>query len=164
MASEKILKQKQAVIDEIKLHVENATSIVLFDYRGLTDSETKQLRTKLKETGSTYKVFKNTLMARAFKDLNIDFGDALTGPSALVYGSDQVAPVKVLTEFAKSHPALELKVGYIDGEIADKNKLAEYASLPSREGLLTMLAGGMIGLVRDLSICLDLYAKEKEEN
>ena len=103
-------------------------------------------------------------MARAFKDLNIDLGDALNGPSALVYGTDQVAPVKTLTEFAKDHPALELKIGVIDGEIADKAKLAEYASLPSRDGLLTMLAGGMIGLVRDLSICLDLYSKEKEEN
>ncbi|MBS5719643.1 MAG: 50S ribosomal protein L10 [Clostridium sp.] len=164
MASEKILKQKQAVVEEIKSHVESATSIVLFDYRGLTDGETKELRTKLKESGTFYKVFKNTLMARAFKDLNIDLGDALNGPSALVYGTDQVAPVKTLTEFAKDHPALELKIGVIDGEIADKAKLAEYASLPSRDGLLTMLAGGMIGLVRDLSICLDLYSQQKEEN
>ena len=82
MASEKILKQKQAVVEEIKSHVESATSIVLFDYRGLTDNETKELRTKLKESGTFYKVFKNTLMARAFKDLNIDLGDALNGPSA----------------------------------------------------------------------------------
>lgn len=164
MASEKILKQKQAVVEEIKSHVESATSIVLFDCRGLTDNETKELRTKLKESGTFYKVFKNTLMARAFKDLNIDLGDALNGPSALVYGTDQVAPVKTLTEFAKDHPALELKIGVIDGEIADKAKLAEYASLPSRDGLLTMLAGGMIGLVRDLSICLDLYSQQKEEN
>lgn len=164
MASERILKQKQAVVEEIKSHVDGATSVILFDYRGLTDEETKQLRSKLKESDSFYKVFKNTLMARAFKDLNIDLGDDLNGPSALVYGTDQVAPVKTLTEFAKDHPALELKVGIIDGEIADKAKLAEYASLPSRDGLLTMLAGGMIGLVKDLSICLDLYAKEKEEN
>ena len=71
MASEKILKQKQAVVEEIKSHVESATSIVLFDYRGLTDGETKELRTKLKESGTFYKVFKNTLMARAFKDLNM---------------------------------------------------------------------------------------------
>ena len=164
MASEKILKQKQAVVEEIKSHVESATSIVLFVYSGITDCETKELRTKLKESGTFYKVFKNTLMARAFKDLNIDLGDALNGPSALVYGTDQVAPVKTLTEFAKDHPALELKIGVIDGEIADKAKLAEYASLPSRDGLLTMLAGGMIGLVRDLSICLDLYSQQKEEN
>ena len=78
MASEKILKEKQAVIDEIKEKVEAATSVVLFDYRGLTDAEIKELRSKLKESGSYYKVFKNTLMNRAFNDLSIDLVDALT--------------------------------------------------------------------------------------
>lgn len=164
MASEKILKQKQAVIEEIKTHINDSVSIVLFDYRGLTDSETKELRRKLRENNSDYKVYKNTLMARAFNDLNIDMNAELKGPSAFAYGTDQIAAVKVLTDFKKDHSALELKVGIIDGEKADQAKLSEYASLPSRDGLLTMLAGGMIGIVRDLSICLDLYAKQKEEN
>lgn len=164
MASEKILKQKQGVIDEIKERTQNAKTIVLFDYRGITDSEAKELRVKLRESNSDYKVYKNTLMARAFNDLGIDFGDALTGPSAFAFGEDQIAPIKTLSEFAKEHPALVLKVGIVDGEKADQAKLAEYATLPSREGLLTMLAGGMIGLVRDLSICLDLYSQQKEEN
>jgi len=52
----------------------------------------------------------------------------------------------------------------VDGEIADTEKLKEYATIPSRDGLLTMLAGGMIGLVRDLSICLNLYGEQKEES
>ena len=164
MASEKILKQKQAIIDEIKDRVSNAKSIVLFDYRGITDSEAKELRIKLRENNSDYKVFKNTLMARAFNDLGIDLTEALSGPSAFAYSDDQIAPIKVLSDFAKEHPALVLKVGIVDGEKADQAKLAEYATLPSREALLTMLAGGMIGIVRDLSICLDLYSQQKEEN
>ena len=164
MASEVILKQKQTVIDEIKERTQNATTIVLFDYRGITDSEAKELRIKLRETNSDYKVYKNTLMARAFNDLGIDLSEALSGPSAFAFGEDQVAPIKVLSDFAKEHPSLVLKVGIIDGEKADQAKLAEYATLPSREGLLTMLAGGMIGLVKDLSICLDLYSQQKEEN
>ena len=164
MASEKILNQKQAVIDEIKDRTQNATTIVLFDYRGITDSESKELRNKLKESGSDYKVYKNTLMTRAFNDLGIDLNEGLTGPSAFAYSSDQIAPIKVLSDFAKNHPALVLKVGIVDGEKADQAKLAEYATLPSRDQLLTMLAGGMIGLVRDLSICLDLYSQQKEEN
>ena len=145
MASEKILKQKQAVVEEIKSHVESATSIVLFDYRGLTDNETKELRTKLKESGTFYKVFKNTLMARAFKDLNIDLGDALNGPSALVYGTDQVAPVKTLTEFAKDHPALELKIGVIDGEIADKLLNADFIDAITVNNLAKVSEGKAIG-------------------
>ena len=164
MASEKILKQKQSVIDEIKERTENAKTVVLFDYRGITDSEAKELRVKLRESNSDYKVYKNTLMARAFNDLGIDLSEGLTGPSAFAYGEDQVAPIKTLSDFAKDHPALVLKVGIVDGEKADQAKLAEYATLPSRDGLLTMLAGGMIGLVKDLSICLDLYSQQKEEN
>ena len=164
MASEKILSQKKLVIDEIKERAQNAKTIVLFDYRGITDTESKELRVKLKEVNSDYKVYKNTLMSRAFDDLGIDLSEGLTGPSAFAYGDDQVAPIKVLSEFAKEHPALTLKVGFVDGEKADREKLDEYAKLPSREQLLTMLAGGMIGLVKDLSICLDLYSQQKEEN
>ncbi len=164
MASEAILKQKQVVIDEIKGRVEAAKTIVLFDYRGITDSEAKELRCKLRESNSDYKVYKNTLMARAFNDLGIDLNEGLTGPSAFAFGEDQIAPIKTLAEFAKEHPALVLKVGIVDGEKADAAKLAEYATIPSRDGLLTMLAGGMIGIARDLSICLDLYSQQKEEN
>ena len=162
MASEAILAQKQAVINEIKEKTENAKTIVLFDYRGITDSEAKELRIKLREANSDYIVYKNTLMSRAFNDLGLDLNEALSGPSAFAYGEDQVAPIKVLSDFAKEHPALVLKVGIVDGEKADQAKLAEYATLPSRDGLLTMLAGGMIGLVKDLSICLDLYSQQKE--
>ena len=164
MASEAILAQKQTVIDEIKDRTQNAKTIVLFDYRGMTDSETKELRIKLRESNADYKVYKNTLMARAFNDLGIDLTEALSGPSAFAYSDDQIAPIKVLSDFAKEHPALVLKVGIVDGEKADQAKLAEYATLPSREALLTMLAGGMMGIVRDLSICLDLYSQQKEEN
>ena len=128
MASEKILKQKQSVIDEIKDRASNAKTIVLFDYRGITDSEAKELRVKLRETNSDYKVYKNTLMTRAFNDLGIDLSEGLNGPSAFAFGEDQIAPIKVISEFAKTHPALVLKVGIVDGEKADQAKLAEYAS------------------------------------
>ena len=163
MASEKILMQKQTVIDEIKDRASAAKTIVLFDYRGLTDSEAKELRIKLRESNSDYKVYKNTLMARAFNDLGIDLTEGLAGPSAFAFGEDQIAPIKTLAEFAKDHPAVILKVGYVDGEKADEAKLAEFATIPSREGLLTMLAGGMIGIAKDLSICLDLYSQQKEQ-
>ena len=77
MASEKILMQKQTVIDEIKERAQNAKTIVLFDYRGITDSEAKELRCKLRESNSDYKVYKNTLMARAFNDLGMDTSTAI---------------------------------------------------------------------------------------
>ena len=162
MANASILAKKQEVIDEIKARINDSNGVVLFDYRGLTDSEAKELRRALRASGSDYKVYKNTLMARALNDLNIDLADNLQGPSALAYSEDQIAPIKVLTDFAKTHPAVILKVGIVDNEVTDKAKLASLATIPSRDGLLTMLAGGMIGIVKDLSICLDLYSKEKE--
>lgn len=163
MANAKVLEAKQKIIDEIKERVENSKSVVLFDYRGITDSEAKELRIKLRESNADYKVYKNTLMSRAFDDLKVDVKESLVGPSAFAYSDDQIAAIKVLTEFAKEHPALVLKVGIVDGEKADQAKLAEYATIPSREGLLTMLAGGMMGIARDLSICLDLYSQQKED-
>ncbi|MBQ7137283.1 MAG: 50S ribosomal protein L10 [Bacilli bacterium] len=164
MANEKILAKKQEIIDEIKERVQNNATIVLFDYRGITDNEAKELRRALRSNDSDYKVYKNTLMARALSDLNINLDDSLMGPSALAFGTDQIAPIKVLSDFAKKNPALVLKVGIVDGEVSDKSKLDALATIPSREGLLTMLAGGMIGIAKDLSICLDLYAQQKEEN
>ena len=147
MANQTILAKKQEVIDEIKDNVNNSATFVLFDYRGLTDAEIKELRRALRDAGAVYKVYKNGVTASAF-----------------AYSTDQIAPIKVLSDFAKDHENLTLKIGYIDGEVADQAKLSEYAKIPSRDGLLTMLAGGMIGLVRDLSICLNLYSEQKEEN
>ena len=162
MANQKILDQKQQTINEIADKVKNSSSVVFFEYQGLTVTETNELRRKLKEAGSEYKVYKNTLATRALNDLKIDVG-VLEGPKAIAFSSDAVAPIKVLADFAKKHPALELKVGIVDGNITDTEGLKALSNIPSREGLLTMLAGGMIATVKDLSICLDLYSKNLEK-
>ena len=164
MANAKIIEQKALVVDEIKNKFENAKSVVVFDPRGLKVSEVTELRRALRDSGSDYKVYKNTLAKRAVDSLNIGLGDYLEDPSAISFSSDELAPVKVISEFAKNHNALELKAGIVEGKVVAANELAAYAAIPSREGLLTMLAAGLMGTVRDLSICLDLYSKEKEEN
>ena len=164
MANPKILEQKQLVIDEIKDKISNSKGVVLFDYRGLHDSEIKELKLALRESNSSYKVYKNTLMHRALSDLNINIDEHLNGPSALAYSEDQIAPIKVLANFMKKHPAVTLKVGLVDNQVTSKEELEKLSTIPSREGLLTMLAGGMIGIPKDLAICLDLYAKQLEEN
>lgn len=164
MANPKILEQKQLVIDEIKEKITNSNGVVLFDYRGLKDSEIKELKSALRDVDSEYKVYKNTLMQRALSDLNINIDEYLNGPSALAYSTDQIAPIKVLSTFMKKHKAITLKVGLVDNEITTNEKLQELATIPSRDGLLTMLAGGMLAIPKDLAICLDLYAKQLEEN
>ncbi|MGM9882495.1 MAG: 50S ribosomal protein L10 [Bacilli bacterium] len=164
MANAKIIEKKAQVVSEIKDKFEEAKSVVVFDPRGLNVSEVTELRRKLRETGSDYKVYKNTLTKRAVNSLDIKLDEYLEGPSAISFSSDELAPVKVLSDFAKDHAALELKAGIVEGKVVAANELAAYAAIPSREGLLTMLAAGLMGTVRDLSICLDLYAKQKEEN
>lgn len=163
MANVKILEHKQEIINEISSKVKDSAAIVLFEYQGLTVSETNELRRKLRETGSDFKVYKNTLTMRALNDLKIDLG-FLEGAKAMAYGSDAVAPIKVLSDFAKNHPALELKVGYVDGSIADEAMLKSLAAIPSRDGLLTMFAGGLIEHVKNFAIALDLHSKNLEEN
>ena len=166
MANQKILDKKQEIIDEIAEKTKNASATVLFEYQGLTVDETNELRRTLKESDSEFKIYKNTLVKRAFDTLKIDLNDDLKGPKAMAFGTDAVAPVKVLYDFAKKHPALVVKVGLIDGEKTDEAKLKELSKLPSRDGLLTMLASGLIYQLKSLSICLDLYRQdlEKEEN
>ena len=163
MASAKIIEQKKAIVSEIKEKFENAKSVVLFDARGLKVSEVNELRRALRKSGSEYKVYKNTLTKRAVESAGIDLEQYLEGPTAISFSQDELAPVKIISDFAKKHEALELKAGIVEGKIANVDELKSYAMIPSREGLLTMLAGGMIGVVRDLSICLDLYSKDKEK-
>ena len=163
MANVKILEKKQTIVDEISSKVNESSAVVLFEYQGLTVAETNELRRKLRETGSDFKVYKNTLTKRALDSLNIDLGE-LGGPKAIAFGTDAVAPIKVLSDYAKKHPALELKVGYVDGAVADEAMLKSLAAIPSRDGLLTMLAGGLLEHVKNFAIALDLHSKNLEEN
>ena len=164
MANAKIIEQKAGVVSEIKEKFENAKSVVMFDYRGLSVAEVTELRRKLRDAGADYKVYKNTLTKRALDELNIDMNEYLAGPSAISFGTDELSIVKIINDFAKEHDALELKAGIVEGKVAGLEDLKRYAAIPSRDMLLTMLAAGLMGTVRDLSICLDLYSKEKENN
>ena len=164
MANAKILEKKAEVVSEIKGKFENAKSVVVFDPRGLNVSEVTELRRELRNNGSDYKVYKNTLTKRAVDSLDIKLDEYLEGPSAISFSEDELAPVRVISDFAKKHDKLELKAGIVEGKVVDATELAKYAAIPSRDTLLTMLASGLMGTVRNLSICLDLYAKQKEEN
>ena len=164
MANAKIIESKALVVDEIKGKFENAKSVVVFDPRGLSVAEVTELRRALRESGSDYKVYKNTLAKRAVNSLDIKLDEYLEGPSAISFSSDELAPVRVISKFAKDHDKLVLKAGIVEGKVVNANELAKYASIPSRETLLTMIAAGLKSPLRDVAICLDLYAKQKQEN
>ena len=162
MANPKILAGKQAVIDEIANNVKESSSFIFLDNNGLTVSETIELRRKLKESGSSLKTYKNTLITRALNDLNIKFDTELQGPTTVVFGSDIVEPIKVANEFAKNHENLVMKIGIVDGKVTELDELKKLATVPSRETLLSMFASGLIAIPRDFAICLDLHSKNLE--
>lgn len=163
MANQKILDQKQEVVNEITENVKKSNSFIFLENHGLTVAETMELRRNLRKSNSELKIYKNTLVARALNSLNIDLASELNGPKLVVFGTDTIEPVKAVAEFMKKHPNLEMKVGIVDGEITDLETLEKLATIPSREGLLTMFAGGLMGIARDFAICLDLHAKNLEE-
>ena len=162
MASSKILEQKKQVVSEIVDKLKNSESVIIFQYQGMTVEELSDLRRKLREVDSDVKVYKNTLLKRAADELKINLDDFLEGPNAILFGKTLLEPIKIISEFAKSHDKLDIRVGVISGDVADLSVIKEYASIPSREGLLTMLAGGMMQYVKDLAISLNLYAEQME--
>ena len=163
MASSKILESKKAIVSEITDKIKNSESVILFEYQGLTVAEVSDLRRKLREAKGEVKIYKNTLLKRALDDLNIDLNSFLEGPNAIMFGTDLLEPIKVVADFAKEHDKMKVRVGIINGDVAELSVINEYASIPSYEGLLTMLAAGMMEHVRNLAIGLNMYA-EKLEN
>ena len=137
-------------------------SVIVFQYQGMTVEELSDLRRQLREVESDVKVYKNTLLKRAADELKINLDDFLEGPNAILFGKTLLEPIKVISEFAKKHDKLDIRVGVISGDVADLSVIKEYASIPSRDGLLTMLAGGMMQYVKDLAISLNLYAEQME--
>ncbi len=162
MANKEVLDKKKNVVSEITEKVKDSSSIIFFDYRGLSDEEITEIRKKLRETNSDMKIYKNTLTKRALDDLNLTIDECVAGPNAIAFGKDVVSPIKVLSEYSKKNQLLVIKGGIVEGKISTLDVISKLASIPSREVLLTMLAGSMIGIVKDLSIALNLYAETKE--
>ena len=108
---------KTPVVDEISANIKDAQSVVLVDYRGLTVEQDTALRKQLREAGITYKVYKNTMMNFAFKGTDFEsLAPYLEGPSAIaVSTTDATAPARVISNFAKTAPALEIKAGVVEG-------------------------------------------------
>ncbi len=162
MASTKILEQKKNTVNEIIDKLKSSESVIIFQYQGMTVEELRDLRRKLKEVDSDIKVYKNTLLKRAADELKLNLDDFLVGPNAILFGKTLLEPIKIISEFAKTNNKLDIRVGVISGDIADLSVIKEYASIPSRDGLLTMLAGGMMQFVKDLAVGLNLYVEQKE--
>ncbi len=155
---------KEAKVAEIKEKLEKAQSVILADYQGLTVEEDTQLRKSLREAGIEYKVYKNTLVSLAAKELGMEGIVAhLEGPVSIAFGyEDATAPARILFDFAKDHKKLELKAGLVDGEVFDKEKVEQLASIPSKEVLIAKLLGSIKAPLSNLAYLLNAIKESKE--
>ena len=135
-----ILAAKQTVVSEITESIKNAQSVSIIEYRGLGVKDLEELRRTLRKENSSFKVYKNTLVAIAAKELGYSgVEDHLQGPNAFVFSNtDEVSAPKVLAKFAKAHEEIVFKGGSVSGKVVDAEELKTIAKLPSKNGLISM--------------------------
>lgn len=134
--------EKVAVVDEVRAKLESADAAVLTEYRGLNVSATAELRRALRDAGGEYKVYKNTLVRFAARDLGLEIEDMLTGPTAIAFvDGDPVTVAKALRDFAKANPALVIKGGILGAQTLTESEVRALADVEPREVLLAKFAG-----------------------
>ena len=154
---------KQPIVQEISENIKDAQSVVVVDYRGLTVAEDTQLRKALREAGVTYKVYKNTMMKRAFAGTAFEsLTKDLDGTNAIAISKDDAtAPARIIAKFAKTAPKLEMVSGVVEGNYYDKAGMEALANVPSREELLGKLLGSIQSPIANLARVLNQIAESK---
>ena len=165
MPSVEHLKEKQAVIDEIKGKLEKAQSAVVIDYIGITVAQADEMRRKLREANVDYTVYKNTLVNRAIEGTQYEgLKDVLAGPSAVAISyDDAVAPARVISGIIKEYKKMEFKAGVIEGTFYDAEGVKAIATLPSREELIAKFMGSIQSPVSKLVRTLQAVADAKPQ-
>lgn len=165
MASEKILNQKKEEVSKLAEQMKEAKLILLTDYRGINVTDDTTLRRDLRNAGAKYTIIKNNITKRALAECGIEgLQEKLQGPTAVVLSSeDYLEPSKVIYKFSKDNEYYTIKGGVIDGKVMTSEEIIALAKLPSRETLLSMLAGALLGNISKVAVALDQVRIQKEE-
>lgn len=164
MASEKVLKQKEEVVNSLAAELKDASLVLLVDYRGITVEDVTKLRKEVREANAEYKVIKNNIIKRAL-NANGESGldNLLEGPTALITSKeDYLAPAKAIYNFTKKNDFYKIKGGIIEGKVMTAEEIITIAKLPSRQELLAKLAGALLGNITKLAVALDQVKAQKE--
>ncbi len=155
--------EKIAIVAEVQEKFSNAEAVILTEYRGLDVTDMAVLRTAMKQAGGEYKVYKNTLVRVAAKELNLEIEELLVGPTAIAFtgirpdgsSGDPVSIAKVLTNFSKDHKDLVIKGGVLEGALLSTEEITALSKIAPREELLARLAGGMAAPLREFASLLN---------
>ena len=166
MANEKIIKQKEEEVNALATKIKEAKLVLLTDYRGINVTDVTQLRKNLRGTKSDYKVIKNNITRRALQACGVEgLEEKLEGPTAVILGyEDYLEPAKAIYEYTKKNEAYKIKGGIVEGKVMTAEEIITLAKLPSRQTLLGMLAGALLGNVTKLAVALDQVKVQKEAN
>jgi large subunit ribosomal protein L10 len=140
--------EKPMFVDNLRAELESSTCVVLVDYAGLTVKMQQDLKAKLSEVGAGMSVVKNTLLKIAATNANFSkeflSDELLSGPTALIITEgDPIAPLQILSGFAKNYDIPQFKVGMIEGKTQDRQSLLRLSSLPSKDVLSAMAIGAI---------------------
>ena len=165
MASEKILNQKKEEVTQLANKMKESKLVLLADYRGINVEDVTNLRTELRNTNAEYKVIKNNITRRALAEAGIEgLEDQLVGPTAVIMSNeDYLEPTKAIYKFSKDNDFYKIKGGVIEGKVMTAEEIITLAKLPSKETLLSMLAGALLGNISKLAVALDQVKVQKEQ-
>ena len=164
MANEKIIAQKEQEVNELAEKIKVAKIVLLTDYRGITVDSVTGLRADLRKANTEYRVIKNNITRRALEKCGYEGLDAsLEGPTAVILNSeDYLDTAKTIYEFTKANEFYKIKGGIIDGKVMTAEEIITLAKLPSKETLIGMLAGALLGNISKLAVALNEVKAQKE--
>lgn len=165
MASEKILNQKKEEVSKLAEEFKTSKIILLTDYRGINVEDVTSLRNDIRNTNSKYRVIKNNITRRALKEAGIEgLEEQLVGPTAVITNSeDYLEAAKAIYNFTKDNDYYKIKGGVIEGKVMTAEEIITLAKLPSKDTLISMLAGVLLGNISKLAVALEQVRIQKEE-
>ena len=163
--SEAAIAKKAEIVKQTTDMLNAAQSAIVVDYRGLTVAEVTDLRKQLRDAGIQMSVIKNKILDRAVEGTDYeDLRSTFVGPTAVAFSDeDPIAPAKILKKFADDHDALEIKGGFIEKSVKTLDEINEYANMPGREELLSMLASALQDPMRKLARAVKAIACKEDE-
>ncbi|MDR1235178.1 MAG: 50S ribosomal protein L10 [Mycoplasmataceae bacterium] len=159
-----IIQQKENESKILAEQISGGKSIIVFEYLGLTAKELTTFRKKLHAANAKMYVSKNNIYTRAFTLAKLEGFSQLQGPNAiLIANGDEIAPFKELHEIMKTHKFVKYKNGVLESNLVPASELDKIASIPGRDGLLSMLLSCLQASIRNLAYGIKAVGETKTQ-